>query len=77
MNRTIERFIDEIAAFDPPSADYLREQLEPVFNDPRLLDVSDEITWALTQRQYPLADRCSEVIRILECAKTTPLLAGR
>jgi hypothetical protein len=68
VNETAARFIDEIAAFDPAGAEYLREQIELVFDDPRMLDVSDEITWALKQN-YPIGDRCYEVMKILERAK--------
>jgi hypothetical protein len=69
VNETAARFVDEIAAFDPASAEYLREQIELVFDDPHMLDASDEITWALKQINYPIGDRCYEVMKILEAAK--------
>jgi hypothetical protein len=70
VNETAARFIDEIAAFDPAGAEYLREELEAVYDEPRLLDASDRITAVLKDLSgYSIGDRYYEINKIIEAAK--------
>jgi hypothetical protein len=69
VNETAARFIDEIAAFDEPTADHVRKELEALYADPALIDASDAVTWILKQPGHSIGDRYYEIRKILDAAR--------